>query len=81
MNATERVALQQGVEIYDEMTGAVDERTLADPGSSSATATVKRRGLARSPNALACRCRRTVDRVLACRVLVRARWEAVDMST
>jgi exopolysaccharide biosynthesis polyprenyl glycosylphosphotransferase len=44
MNATERLALRQGVELYDEMTGAVDERTLAILDRRRRTATVHRRG-------------------------------------
>jgi exopolysaccharide biosynthesis polyprenyl glycosylphosphotransferase len=44
MNATERVALRQGVELYDEMNGAVDERTLEILDSRRRTATVHRRG-------------------------------------
>ena len=44
MNATERVALRQGVELYDEMNGVVDERTLAILDRRRRTATVHRRG-------------------------------------
>jgi exopolysaccharide biosynthesis polyprenyl glycosylphosphotransferase len=44
MNATERLALRQGVELYDEMTGAVDERTLEILDRRRRTATVHRRG-------------------------------------
>lgn len=44
MNATERLALRQGAEIYDEMTAAVDERTLAILERRRRTAVVKRRG-------------------------------------
>jgi exopolysaccharide biosynthesis polyprenyl glycosylphosphotransferase len=44
MNATERLALRQGVEHYDEMTAAVDERTLAILDRRRRTAIVKRRG-------------------------------------
>ena len=44
MNATERVALREGVELYDEMTAAVDERTLAILDRRRRTATVQGRG-------------------------------------
>ncbi len=45
MNATtERSALLQGVELYDEMTATVDDRTLEILDRRRRTAIVKRRG-------------------------------------
>ena len=44
MNATERVALLQGLEIYDEMTATVDERTLEILDRRRRTTVVKGRG-------------------------------------
>jgi len=44
MNATERAALLQGLEIYDEMNATVDERTLQILDRRRRTATVHRRG-------------------------------------
>jgi exopolysaccharide biosynthesis polyprenyl glycosylphosphotransferase len=44
MNATERVALLQGLELYDEMSASVDERTLEILDRRRRTAVVKRRG-------------------------------------
>jgi exopolysaccharide biosynthesis polyprenyl glycosylphosphotransferase len=42
--ATERAALLQGVQLYEEMTAAVDDRTLAILDRRRRTAVVKRRG-------------------------------------
>jgi exopolysaccharide biosynthesis polyprenyl glycosylphosphotransferase len=44
MNATERAALLQGLEIHDEMTATVDERTLEILDRRRRTAVVRRRG-------------------------------------
>jgi len=44
MNTTERAALLQGLEIHDEMTAAVDERTLEILDRRRRTAVVRRRG-------------------------------------
>jgi exopolysaccharide biosynthesis polyprenyl glycosylphosphotransferase len=44
MNATERLALLEGVQIYEEMTAAVDERTLEILDRRRRTSIVKRRG-------------------------------------
>jgi exopolysaccharide biosynthesis polyprenyl glycosylphosphotransferase len=44
MNATERAALLQGFELYDEMTATVDTRTLEILDRRRRTATVRRRG-------------------------------------
>ena len=44
MNATERAALLQGLEIHDEMTAVVDERTLEILERRRRTAVVRRRG-------------------------------------
>jgi exopolysaccharide biosynthesis polyprenyl glycosylphosphotransferase len=44
VNATERVALAQGVALYDEMTAAVDERTLEILDRRRKTAKIKGRG-------------------------------------
>jgi exopolysaccharide biosynthesis polyprenyl glycosylphosphotransferase len=44
MNATERLALRQGVEFYEEMHAAVDERTLTILDRRRRTSTVRRRG-------------------------------------
>lgn len=44
MNATERAALLQGLELYDEMTATVDDRTLAILDRRRRTAVVKGRG-------------------------------------
>jgi exopolysaccharide biosynthesis polyprenyl glycosylphosphotransferase len=44
MNVTERTALRQGVEMFDEMTAATDDRTLAILDRRRRTAVVKRRG-------------------------------------
>lgn len=44
MNATERTARLQGVLLYDEMTAALDDRTLAILEQRQKTATVHRRG-------------------------------------
>ncbi|MGD0714495.1 MAG: sugar transferase [Gaiellaceae bacterium] len=44
MNATERTALLQGLELYDEMTATVDERTLEILERRRRTAVVKGRG-------------------------------------
>ena len=44
MNATERAALLQGLELYDEMTATVDERTLEILERRRRTAVVKGRG-------------------------------------
>jgi exopolysaccharide biosynthesis polyprenyl glycosylphosphotransferase len=44
MNATERAALLQGLEIHDEMTAAMDERTLEILDRRRRTTVVKRRG-------------------------------------
>jgi exopolysaccharide biosynthesis polyprenyl glycosylphosphotransferase len=44
MNTTERAALLQGLEIYDEMTAAVDERTLEILDRRRRSTVVKRRG-------------------------------------
>ncbi len=51
MNATERAALLQGLELYDEMTATVDERTLADPRSASADGRREGSRLARAADA------------------------------
>jgi exopolysaccharide biosynthesis polyprenyl glycosylphosphotransferase len=44
MNATERTALLQSVQFYDEMNAAIDERTLEILDHRRRTATVRRRG-------------------------------------
>jgi exopolysaccharide biosynthesis polyprenyl glycosylphosphotransferase len=44
MNATERLALLEGAQIYEEMTAAVDDRTLDILDSRRRTAIVRRRG-------------------------------------
>lgn len=44
MNATERTALLQGLELYDEMTATVDDRTLEILDRRRRTAVVRRRG-------------------------------------
>lgn len=44
MNATERTALLQGLELYDEMTATVGERTLEILDRRRRTSTVRRRG-------------------------------------
>jgi len=44
MNAVERTALTQGLELYDEMTAAMNERTLEILDRRRKTAVVKRRG-------------------------------------
>jgi exopolysaccharide biosynthesis polyprenyl glycosylphosphotransferase len=44
MNATERAALHQGVYLYDEMTAAVDERTLEIVARRRRTAVIRGRG-------------------------------------
>lgn len=44
MNATERAARLQGFELYDEMTSAIDERTLEILDRRRRTSTVRRRG-------------------------------------
>jgi len=44
MNATERAALLQGIELHDEMAGIVDERTLEILDRRRKTAVVRRRG-------------------------------------
>jgi exopolysaccharide biosynthesis polyprenyl glycosylphosphotransferase len=44
MNATERMALLQGVALYDEISAAADERTLAILDRRRKTATIRRRG-------------------------------------
>jgi exopolysaccharide biosynthesis polyprenyl glycosylphosphotransferase len=44
MNATERLALLEGVQLYDEMTATVDDRTLEILDRRRRTAIVKRRG-------------------------------------
>lgn len=44
MNATERLALRQGVELYEEIHATVDERTLEILDRRRRTATVRRRG-------------------------------------
>jgi exopolysaccharide biosynthesis polyprenyl glycosylphosphotransferase len=44
MNATERTALLQGIQLYDEMASAVDERTLEILDRRRRTSTVRRRG-------------------------------------
>jgi exopolysaccharide biosynthesis polyprenyl glycosylphosphotransferase len=44
MNATERTALLQSVQFYDELNAAIDERTLAILDHRRRTATVRRRG-------------------------------------
>jgi exopolysaccharide biosynthesis polyprenyl glycosylphosphotransferase len=44
MNATERAALLQGLQLYDEMTATVDERTLEILERRRRTAVIRRRG-------------------------------------
>ena len=44
MNVTERSALTEGLQLYDEMTATVDERTLEILDRRRKTAVVKRRG-------------------------------------
>jgi exopolysaccharide biosynthesis polyprenyl glycosylphosphotransferase len=44
VNATERAALLRGVELYDEMTATVDERTLEILDRRRRTAVIRRRG-------------------------------------
>ena len=44
MNATERTALIQSVQFYDELNAAIDERTLQILDHRRRTATVRRRG-------------------------------------
>ena len=44
MNATERAALLQGLQLYDEMNATVDERTLEILDRRRRTAVVRRRG-------------------------------------
>ena len=44
MNATERAALIQGVQLFDEMSAAIDERTLEILDHRRRTAVVRRRG-------------------------------------
>ncbi len=44
MNATERIALAQGVELYDELSATVNERTLEILEQRRKTAVIRRRG-------------------------------------
>ena len=52
MNATERAALLQGLELYDEMNATVDERTLEILDRRRRTAVIRRRGWLVRRNAL-----------------------------